>query len=591
MAFRFALILCATACCGDWLRTPTAEAQDAAPLVRMLKSGRLPPERVGNVLGLVFQRGNAEDLAYIFERAVEPNGFPPEARVEALAGLAAAAETRKVQPEFDPQALAGLISDRDIKLREAALRLAGTWRVEKLAPALEQLATGPDSTPEARRAALAALVQIGGEPARQTADKLANSPNVQLRVLGIAAMADFDLDQAATRAAALLGEGVSGEQTRDLLAPFLERQGATDQLAAALQATPPSADAGKLALRYLYAAGRSDAALVEVLSHAAGLNAEPPQLDAEQLKALSAEVLAKGDPHRGEKIFRRADLSCFKCHALSGAGGDIGPDLSPVGTTSPPDYIITSILNPDLSIKETFITRAIVTDGGKIYQGIVADRDEQRVVLKEATGEKITIPVADIADEVEGKSLMPKGLAGFLTHQEFLDLVRFVSSLGKPGEYEVRSKPTVQRWLALREPSEKLLGEIPAPDVIRAEILTAPESSWLAAYAQVAGVLPLDEVAAALDASQPPQVIYLRADLNIIDPGEIEIQLDNTRGIQAWIDDVPLKLASPIVTSVTTGPHQLLLRVSLAERGTSELSALVDKAHGSTTGVTIVGGR
>ena len=40
---------------------------DIAPIMRLLKSGRLPKERIGNVVDLVCQRGSADDLAYVFE--------------------------------------------------------------------------------------------------------------------------------------------------------------------------------------------------------------------------------------------------------------------------------------------------------------------------------------------------------------------------------------------------------------------------------------------------------------------------------------------------------------------------------------------
>ena len=58
--------------------------------------------------------------------------------------------------------------------------------------------------------------------------------------------------------------------------------------------------------------------------------------------------VADGDAARGEDVFRRADLSCLKCHAVSQAGGQIGPDLSALGSTSPVDYIINSIYDPDV---------------------------------------------------------------------------------------------------------------------------------------------------------------------------------------------------------------------------------------------------
>ena len=160
----------------------------------------------------------------------------------------------------------------------------------------------------------------------------------------------------------------------------------------------------------------------------------------------------------------------MSCHSLSKAGGDVGPDLSSIGQTSPPDYIINSILDPDQSIKEQYHTLVVQTSEGQVFQGIVTDKDDQRIVLKEATGAPRVVPVASIEDQKPGGSLMPKGLANLMTRAEFVDLVRFLSELGKPGPYAIRSTPTIQRWKVLKPVPESLVGlvarqgSVPRPD-------------------------------------------------------------------------------------------------------------------------------
>ena len=191
---------------------------------------------------------------------------------------------------------------------------------------------------------------------------------------------------------------------------------------------------------------QADPALVAALGQAAGISTEVKPLSPSELSALVAEVGAKGDPARGEAVFRAQDLNCLTCHSVSKAGGDIGPDLSAVGQTSPPDYIIYSILLPDQSIKEQYHTLVVQTAEGQVYQGIVTDKDDRRVVLKESTGALRTVPVDSIEDQKAGGSLMPKGLVNLMTHAEFVDLVRFLSELGRPGPYAIRTTPTIQRW-------------------------------------------------------------------------------------------------------------------------------------------------
>ncbi len=562
-----------------------APAQDAGAMVRLLKSGRLPPERVGSVLNLVCQRGNAEDLAYIFEQTVKADGFTGPLRQQALTGLATAAHTRKVRPEVNAEALLPLLDDPDPTTAAAAVRLAAAWQSSALAGPLATRALAPGTSDEARRMALAALTAIGGPQAEETIDKLLAAPDPRLQSYGIAALAGTDLTEAANRAAALLREPAAGAHVGVLLDALLDRQKGSETLATALAAGEIPADNAKLALRHMYLAGRSDAQLADLLTRLAGLHVETLPPTPEQLKALSAEALAQGDPQRGEAIFRRADLGCMKCHAVSGAGGDVGPDLSPVGATSPVDYVITSILHPDLSIKESFLTRNLITSDGMFHQGIVIDRDDNRVIVKDATGRKITIPAADIEEESEGRSLMPKGLANFLTHAEFLDMVRFIGELGKPGPYAIRSQPTIQRWRYLQETPAELADKVPDTQQLNELILGAPAGKWAPFYARVNGTLPLAEISGPANS-----VLYLRGDVDVSEPGEVTIVVEQPAGITAWVDGVPAPTQPANAVKLEKGMHTVILRVDLAKRNGNDLRVVVDKPAGSAASYTVVGG-
>ena len=297
-----------------------------------------------------------------------------------------------------------------------------------------------------RGEALDALAAIGGRVGRSQIEALtAPAQPVGTRILAVASLTKLDVDAAAARAAEILAAAPGpGRDLTPLLAAFLNRQGGADVLALAIGRHAVPADSAKLALRAVYALGRADPALVAALSRAAGLSAQTKPLTPTELNQLVAEVAAHGDPARGELIFRRADLNCMSCHSLSKAGGEVGPDLSAIGQTSPSDYIINSILNPDQAIKEQYHTLVVQTSEGQVFQGIVTDKDDQRIVLKEATGAPRAVPVASIEDQKPGGSLMPKGLANLMTHAEFVDLVRFLSELGKPGPYAIRTTPTIQ---------------------------------------------------------------------------------------------------------------------------------------------------
>jgi putative heme-binding domain-containing protein len=254
------------------------------------------------------------------------------------------------------------------------------------------------------------------------------------------------------------------------------------------------------------------------------------------------------------------------------AGGDVGPELSAVGSTSPPDYIVRSILNPSAQIKEEFLTRVILTTSGVQYIGIVKDRKNGQIQLRDAAGKTITIAADDIDTETEGRSLMPEGLTKFLTHQEFLDLASFVSSLGRPGPYAVRIKPIIQRWRVLRNVPAEIANETPNVELLRIHVLDAKPEDWAPVYAKVSGVLPLADAAsmvtgAKTDASAAAlKANYLQGEFDVTEPGPVIISSMIPSGSAVWLNADPYDgdAAKTIALDLSVGHHKITLRVPIA---------------------------
>ena len=122
----------------------------------------------------------------------------------------------------------------------------------------------------------------------------------------------------------------------------------------------------------------------------------------------------------------------------------IGPNLVAVGAAAKTKYLVESILQPNAAIAEHYETRTFLLASGKVQTGIVTFRNEKEVVVRDSAqlGKEVRLVVEDIEDEIPAKSLMPAGLADQLQSRgEFLDLVKFISVLGKPGEYAERREP------------------------------------------------------------------------------------------------------------------------------------------------------
>jgi putative heme-binding domain-containing protein len=561
------------------------------PLMKLLQSGKLPAARKPTVVEMICTRGEPDDLAVILKQTIAGE-FDAPLTAKVLQLLTDAVVVRKVKPAGDLSVIEKLLQpptkdDAAAKeIRLAAVRLAGIWKVEAAADEL-QAVVADDKLDDALRIAavdgLAGLATADAKKALAHAAEAAVSSSIRFRAA--AALAKLDLGQAAAVAAKSLAKAGPADDVGPVLDAFLTRKGGPDQLAAALKTAGVTADSAKLSLRYMYSVGRSDAALSDVLSTAAGIALDQKPPTPEELASLLKEVADNGDAARGERIFRRADLSCMKCHALSRAGGQVGPDLSAVGSISPADYVANSILVPNLAIKEQFVTRVFTTTDGQTITGIVVDRDDTRVNVKDAGGKAVVIPVADIEEEEEGKSLMPQGLTKFLTRQELVDLVKFISELGRPGPYAIRSIPTIQRWRVLRAPSAELQGDVPNVEIFREHVLDAPAEAWLSAYAMTAGDLPLAEL------GKPGAVLFLQGELEVVEAGAVTVVVDSAETVQLWIDAEPFEARSKPTVELAKGRHRITLRTIVGGGAESpRVKVELLKPAGSKAQFDVVGG-
>lgn len=569
----------------------TARAEDppsaVGPVLKLFKSGRLPPERQGTVVEMICNRGNEHDLRVVFDQLLLPEGFAPDLRLKVIGWLSEAATTRKVNPTGDLAAFTKLIAAKETTVRLAAIRAAAAWKLIGASEDLQKLATSADATPELQKAAIEGLVAISGNDSKATLLKLAaKGQPMNVRMQAIAGLVAIDLHLASEQAATALAESSATDKPNAMLNAFFDRKDGTDALAAAVKKQKLSVDVAKMSLRYMYSVGRSDAGLSGVLSEAAGVASDPPPPTQEEVAKLAEEVVAKGDAARGELIFRRAELSCTRCHGLNRGGGQIGPDLSAVGGSSPVDYVVNSILNPNLAVKEQYVTKIYVLASGKILTGVVIDSDDNRVLIRDSQGNTVTIPTADIDDEAEGKSLMPQGLTKFLTHEEVLDLAKFISELGKPGPYGLRPIPSIQRWKVMANPPAELTADVPHLEHIRELVLSSQPDQWTSAYAMFSGKLPLAE----LRQDKKPMTLILQGEVKVNEAGPVSFDIASTEKYQVWLDDQPAEAKSKVEANLQPGIHKITVRIEVSEKDAPTLKVDVSKPTDSPVQFEVVGG-
>lgn len=149
------------------------------------------------------------------------------------------------------------------------------------------------------------------------------------------------------------------------------------------------------------------------------------EMKADADRIIGSVAAGTGDPHSGKKLFV---ARCGACHVLHATGGTVGPDLTPFKRDDVA-HLVLHIVNPSAEIREGFENQVIVTESGRTLSGVLVEKDARLIVLKTAEGQKVAVPVSDVAEmAVSGKSLMPENLLEGLGEQDVRDLFAYLRS-------------------------------------------------------------------------------------------------------------------------------------------------------------------
>jgi putative heme-binding domain-containing protein len=136
---------------------------------------------------------------------------------------------------------------------------------------------------------------------------------------------------------------------------------------------------------------------------------------------------------KGKAAFEAAQ--CAACHRFANEGGATGPDLTGVGNRFAPADVLEAILLPSKVISDQYQTTVIDTTDGDTNIGRVASEDDAKVLLQTnpLTIDTVEIAKKDIKSRTISKvSMMPQGLADYLSRDEVLDLIAYLRSAGDP---------------------------------------------------------------------------------------------------------------------------------------------------------------
>ncbi len=160
------------------------------------------------------------------------------------------------------------------------------------------------------------------------------------------------------------------------------------------------------------------------------------KLDPKKLPRVADLVARTGDEARGKQLLAASgnnNMQCLKCHAVRGAGGAIGPDLSVIGKKASRENLFESILEPNKAIADQFVTWVVETKKGVSVSGLLVEETPTALVIRDANGKDTRIDPKDVDSRTKSlTSLMPGDLLAYMTEDEVVDMVAYLLSLKTP---------------------------------------------------------------------------------------------------------------------------------------------------------------
>ncbi|CCH56659.1 membrane-bound dehydrogenase domain protein [Fibrisoma limi BUZ 3] len=141
-------------------------------------------------------------------------------------------------------------------------------------------------------------------------------------------------------------------------------------------------------------------------------------LSVEQVAALT------GDKTAGQSVFK---TNCATCHRHGKQGNDIGPELTRIHQKFDKNGLLDAIIHPSAGLAFGYEPWLITTKAGQTYYGFLISDGTQSLIVKDAAGQKHTIPTSKVFSRKQYKtSLMPDPVSMGLNQQQLADLAAYL---------------------------------------------------------------------------------------------------------------------------------------------------------------------
>lgn len=499
-----------------------------APYVQKLFAGRnIDRDGTGPWIELFGKAGAAREVDALRDVLFGEKMHSAEARRRAAAALVEAARNRNLRPSGDLSAVGQVMNSGDRELLLLAVRLIGQWKQAKFLPDLGALA-GREDDGVVREAAFDAIRTVGTPACLPIIRSLASEERpIAVRRGALVSQAVHAPGEALKNLPGVFkltpDENQAAQLWRQMFthAPFAQR--IAKDFPKGL-----SVETYRAALQAASGLGRSGQPIVKAVQPLVGAKSSG-QNQAEEIAAMVQRIKLGADPADGELIYRRA--GCSVCHAIGGAGGKLGPDMSSLGASAPLDYIIESLLNPAAKVKEGYHAFSFSMKDGSQMVGIPARESATEIFIRPGPGVELPVLKSAVVRRENVGSIMPAGLIDGLNGTQKRNLIAFLSEIGKPGPFDASKADVARLWLFLDQP----------PGALAKSGAATPVPSL------ISGRVPKDF---------NPGRIYASARFTNARPTAAPLQLTGIKA--AWLGDRPLRIRDgKVAESIPAGEHVL----------------------------------
>ncbi len=367
-----------------------------------------------------------EDITYIIEKAKQFNH-------PALLDIIYENPQQQLSPAATDRLKNILESRGSAALKSAALRLVRNWDIRELATIATQILNDPHEDITVKTESVITYAAQHGQHALPLLKQyiLTDNTSLAFKLACLKNISMFEVPFAANEALTLIKEANGQqEEIQQILLTIKADSNTLNNLATAIGQSGISKEEAQAVLRALKYTRVQNNNLSDAATKLAGKEwaANVREYNPQYLWGLEIGAAHTGDPINGKKVYDQ--LNCNTCHTINGKGGNIGPDLSAVGSGLSLKDIITEVLWPNINIKEGYLTSLITLKNGETIQGIKVLETPTSVSVKSIpSATPQVIDKSTIAHITEIGSVMPESLTNHISHGDLVDMLRYLSEL------------------------------------------------------------------------------------------------------------------------------------------------------------------